>query len=633
MKRPLRRHRMPPSRKRLKRRLVLVSMLVCSGVFGVLYVINGAQHGGRRGTGGVEWDHGGGTELVTRLVGSSGAAQPGGIGEGGAGDGEAVYQTTDRILASAYCDGGVDNGGIAVLYITGVVYCFLGLAIVCDEFFQTSLEKISDVLGLTPDVAGATFLAAGSSAPELFTSLADAFGNANSTGTGTIVGSAMFNILVIVALSAAVAGSGGRSIHIDWRPVCRDIIFYTFSIAVLGLVFIDSEVMWWEGLIMFLSYIVYIIFMKYNSRILAHCQPPRIGITDEQQVSGADVAAAVEAVTGTKRPSLVGASGGGEDTAKVAPLPQDNAATAEGAPGVGAQGAEAEAAAGAANATPKSLTLGIRNRVEKRLSGSGMATGSDENKPLVLGDQNQVTADEENGGAEGKASAAGAAVEGSSVGAAAGEEGKKMGDEEEPEESRFAWPESRVDQASLHVLFVLGLPMLMALSVTIPDCGKPRWEQWYVVSFLMSLAWIGVLTHYMVVWVNALGCFFEVSPIFMGLVVLAIGTSVPDAMGSMIAARSGEANMAIANAVGSNVFDVLIGLGFPWFLRGIIKSEPMPVDRDGIALNVIILFCTAVLFVSVLAANDWSMNTKMGIFLFCLYVAYVIFVVIRELVL
>ncbi|CAN0499223.1 unnamed protein product, partial [Ectocarpus sp. 12 AP-2014] len=590
MKRPMRRHRMLPSKRRLKRRLVLVSMLICSGVFGVLYVFNGAQHGGRRGTR-VERDNGGGTVLVARLVRSSGAAQHGGSGEGEEGDGEVVYQTMERILASASCSGGVGNGGMAVLYITGVVYCFLGLAIVCDEFFQTSLEKLSDVLGLTPDVAGATFLAAGSSAPELFTSLADAFGEANSTGTGTIVGSAMFNILVIVALSAAVAGSGGRSIHIDWRPVCRDIIFYTFSIAVLGLVFIDSEVMWWEGLIMFLAYLVYIIFMKYNSRILAHCRPPRIGITDEQQVSGADVAAAVEAVTGTKRPSLAGASGGGEDTAKVAPLPQDNAATAaEGAPGVGAQGAEAEAAAGGANPSPKSLTLGIRNRVEKRLSGSGMTTGSDENKPLVLGDQNQVTADEENGGAEGKASAAGAAVEGSSV-RAAGEEGKKMGDEEEPEEDRFAWPESRLDQ----VLFVLGLPMLVALSVTIPDCGKPRWEQWYVVSFLMSLAWIGVLTHYMVEWVNGLGCFLEVSPIFMGLVVLAIGTSVPDAMGSMIAARSGEANMAIANAVGSNVFDVLIGLGFPWFLRGIIKGEPMPVDRNGIALNVIILFCTAVL--------------------------------------
>lgn len=175
--------------------------------------------------------------------------------------------------------------------------------------------------------------------------------------------------------------------------------------------------------------------------------------------------------------------------------------------------------------------------------------------------------------------------------------------------------------------------MLLALSATVPDCGKPRWQKWYVASFIMSLLWIGVLTHYMVVWVTAVGCFLEVSPIFMGLVVLAIGTSVPDALGSMIAARSGEANMAIANAVGSNVFDVLIGLGFPWFLRGLIKSEAMPVDRDGIALNVIILFCTAILFVAVLALNDWTMNTKTGIFLFSVYVGYVIFVVIREVIL
>lgn len=44
------------------------------------------------------------------------------------------------------------------------------------------------VLGLTPDVAGATFLAAGSSAPELFTAIADVFGPSNSIGVGTIVG-------------------------------------------------------------------------------------------------------------------------------------------------------------------------------------------------------------------------------------------------------------------------------------------------------------------------------------------------------------------------------------------------------------------------------------------------------------
>jgi len=53
----------------------------------------------------------------------------------------------------------------------GIYYMFWGLAIVCDDYFVASLEEISEALGLSPDVAGATFMAAGSSAPELFTSL------------------------------------------------------------------------------------------------------------------------------------------------------------------------------------------------------------------------------------------------------------------------------------------------------------------------------------------------------------------------------------------------------------------------------------------------------------------------------
>ena len=67
-------------------------------------------------------------------------------------------------------------------------------------------------------------MAAGSSAPELFTSFADTFGPGSSIGIGTIVGSAMFNILVIVALSAAVATTEPL---IDWRPITRDVGFYS----------------------------------------------------------------------------------------------------------------------------------------------------------------------------------------------------------------------------------------------------------------------------------------------------------------------------------------------------------------------------------------------------------------------
>ena len=91
----------------------------------------------------------------------------------------------------------------------GIYYMFWGLAIVCDDYFVASLEEISEALGLSPDVAGATFMAAGSSAPELFTSLMGVFAVKNDVGVGTIVGSAVFNLCCII---------GGTALFTPVRP-------------------------------------------------------------------------------------------------------------------------------------------------------------------------------------------------------------------------------------------------------------------------------------------------------------------------------------------------------------------------------------------------------------------------------
>merc|ERR1719487_1605722 len=78
-------------------------------------------------------------------------------------------------------------------------------------------------------------MAAGSSAPELFTSIADTFWFHSSVGVGTIVGSAVFNILVIIALSGACAGGKQKQkgLKVDWRPLVRDVCFYLVAIAML----------------------------------------------------------------------------------------------------------------------------------------------------------------------------------------------------------------------------------------------------------------------------------------------------------------------------------------------------------------------------------------------------------------
>ncbi|KAF6769587.1 hypothetical protein AHF37_11802 [Paragonimus kellicotti] len=65
--------------------------------------------------------------------------------------------------------------GAVLLHIFGSVYMFIALAILCDDYFIPCLERICEALNLQPDVAGATFMAAGSSAPELATTVVGVF--------------------------------------------------------------------------------------------------------------------------------------------------------------------------------------------------------------------------------------------------------------------------------------------------------------------------------------------------------------------------------------------------------------------------------------------------------------------------
>ena len=59
----------------------------------------------------------------------------------------------------------------AALYGLGFLYICLGIAMVCEEYFVTALNELIEVNGISPDVAGATFMAAGSSSPEVFSAL------------------------------------------------------------------------------------------------------------------------------------------------------------------------------------------------------------------------------------------------------------------------------------------------------------------------------------------------------------------------------------------------------------------------------------------------------------------------------
>ncbi|KAL4221991.1 hypothetical protein ACF0H5_018037 [Mactra antiquata] len=152
------------------------------------------------------------------------------------------------------------DGGIAA-HIALSLYMFGALAIVCDDYFVSALEVICEELSLQEDVAGATFMAAGSSAPEFFTSVIGVFIAKSDVGVGTIVGSAVFNILFIIGACAIFSG---MLIKLTWYPMTRDCLFYLISIAALVIVIDDEKVYWYEAMIFVILYFVYILLMYFN---------------------------------------------------------------------------------------------------------------------------------------------------------------------------------------------------------------------------------------------------------------------------------------------------------------------------------------------------------------------------------
>jgi Ca2+/Na+ antiporter len=69
---------------------------------------------------------------------------------------------------------------------------FWGLAVVCEEYFVPALNVLCIKLNLPDDVAGATFMAAGASSPELFSAIISLFITKSALGIGTIIGSEIF---------------------------------------------------------------------------------------------------------------------------------------------------------------------------------------------------------------------------------------------------------------------------------------------------------------------------------------------------------------------------------------------------------------------------------------------------------
>merc|ERR1711988_1148242 len=105
--------------------------------------------------------------------------------------------------------------------------------------------------------------------------------------------------------------------------------------------------------------------------------------------------------------------------------------------------------------------------------------------------------------------------------------------------------------------------------------------------------------------------------------ILAAGTSVPDLLSSVIVARQGRGDMAVSSSVGSNIFDVLIGLPLPWFVYNLAKSRAVEVIADSLTISIIILIAMIGCVITIIACSGWKMTKTLGFTMFGLYLVFV----------
>lgn len=157
--------------------------------------------------------------------------------------------------------------------------------------------------------------------------------------------------------------------------------------------------------------------------------------------------------------------------------------------------------------------------------------------------------------------------------------------------------------------------------------GEPRRN--YVRSFAFSIILIGALCHFLVNAALVFSTALEIPPVLVGLTLLAAATSVPDLIASLLVARQGKGAMAIANAFGSNVFDILICLGLPWVIAIVALGREVVVDTQGIWSSAMTLVGTVLLLVFLLFTQRRLSRAEGGI-LITVYVAYVAWMVVQN---
>ena len=142
-----------------------------------------------------------------------------------------------------------------------------------------------------------------------------------------------------------------------------------------------------------------------------------------------------------------------------------------------------------------------------------------------------------------------------------------------------------------------------------------------LIFIVIGIAGITLGSDWVVDGAKTIASAFGISENLIGLTIVAFGTSLPELMTSIVAARKNEVDMALGNAVGSNIFNILMVLGIASALSPIAFIQENIID--------IIILVGFSFIVWLMAWTKHRLDKIEGLAMILLYAGYVVYICVR----
>ncbi len=142
-----------------------------------------------------------------------------------------------------------------------------------------------------------------------------------------------------------------------------------------------------------------------------------------------------------------------------------------------------------------------------------------------------------------------------------------------------------------------------------------------IIYILLGLAAIVFGGDFVVDAASGIASKLGLSPTLIGLTIVAIGTSLPELVTSLVATKKGQMDMAIGNIIGSNIFNVL------WIIGITSAIHPIAIQMENMIDLVILAVVSTISFLFVF--RDYKIGKGEGIVMLLMYATFIIYTCIR----